>query len=51
MDFKSAIRVIEGFPKPGISFKDITTLLKQGESGTGQPLSASQPLPGSVGQR
>ena len=28
MDLKSKIRVIEGFPKPGISFKDITTLLK-----------------------
>ncbi len=31
MDLKSKIRVIEGFPKPGISFKDITTLLKDGE--------------------
>lgn len=28
MDLKSTIRVIEGFPKKGISFKDITTLLK-----------------------
>lgn len=28
MDLKSTIRVIEGFPKEGISFKDITTLLK-----------------------
>lgn len=28
MDFKSKIRTIEDFPKPGISFKDITTLLK-----------------------
>lgn len=27
MDIKSKIRVIEGFPKDGISFKDITTLL------------------------
>ncbi|WP_195576000.1 adenine phosphoribosyltransferase [Paenibacillus sp. 1001270B_150601_E10] len=32
MDFKSHIRVIEDFPKPGISFKDITTLLKDGEA-------------------
>jgi adenine phosphoribosyltransferase len=28
MDFMSKIRTIEDFPKPGISFKDITTLLK-----------------------
>ena len=28
MDIKSKIRVIEDFPKEGISFKDITTLLK-----------------------
>lgn len=28
MDLKSTIRVIEDFPKEGISFKDITTLLK-----------------------
>lgn len=28
MDFKSKVRTIEDFPKPGISFKDITTLLK-----------------------
>lgn len=32
MDFKSHVRVIEDFPKPGISFKDITTLLKDGEA-------------------
>jgi adenine phosphoribosyltransferase len=32
MDFKEQIRVIENFPKPGISFKDITTLLKDGEA-------------------
>lgn len=31
MDFKSHIRVIEGFPQPGVSFKDITTLLGNGE--------------------
>ncbi|NMA68776.1 MAG: adenine phosphoribosyltransferase [Desulfitobacterium sp.] len=31
MDLKEHIRVIEDFPKPGISFKDITTLLKDGE--------------------
>ncbi len=31
MDLKSKIRVIDGFPKPGISFKDITTLLKDAE--------------------
>ena len=30
MDLKSKIRVIEDFPKKGISFKDITTLLKDG---------------------
>ncbi|MBC8589610.1 adenine phosphoribosyltransferase [Wansuia hejianensis] len=28
MDLKSKIRVIENFPKEGISFKDITTLIK-----------------------
>lgn len=28
MDLKEKIRVIEGFPTEGISFKDITTLLK-----------------------
>lgn len=28
MDFKSMIRTVDDFPKPGISFKDITTLLK-----------------------
>lgn len=32
MDFKEHIRVIEDFPKPGISFKDITTLMKNGEA-------------------
>lgn len=31
MDFKSKIRVIENFPKKGISFKDITTLIKNKE--------------------
>ncbi|KAF5071518.1 adenine phosphoribosyltransferase [Proteiniclasticum sp. QWL-01] len=30
MDFKEHIRVIEDFPKPGISFKDITTVIKNG---------------------
>ncbi len=32
MDFKEKIRVIEGFPHAGISFKDITTLLKDGQA-------------------
>lgn len=32
MDFDEHIRVIENFPKSGISFKDITTLLKNGEA-------------------
>ncbi|MBN3525708.1 adenine phosphoribosyltransferase [Paenibacillus apiarius] len=32
MDFKSYIRVIPDFPQPGISFKDITTLLKDGQA-------------------
>lgn len=32
MDFKSRIRVVENFPKEGISFKDITTLLSDGPS-------------------
>ncbi len=32
MELKDKIRVIEGFPKEGISFKDITTLLKDGEA-------------------
>lgn len=31
MDFKNSIRVIENFPKEGISFKDITTAIKDGE--------------------
>lgn len=30
MDFKPFIRIIENFPKEGIRFKDITTLLKDG---------------------
>ena len=32
MDLKSKIRVIEDFPSPGISFKDITTLLSDSEA-------------------
>jgi len=32
MDLKAKIRVIEDYPKPGISFKDITTLFKDGEA-------------------
>ena len=32
MDLKEKIRVIEGFPKEGISFKDIITLLQNGEA-------------------
>ncbi len=32
MDFKAKVRTIEDFPKPGISFKDITTLLKEKDS-------------------
>jgi adenine phosphoribosyltransferase len=32
MDFKSLIREVPDFPKPGISFKDITTLLKDGQA-------------------
>ena len=31
MDLKNSIRIIENFPKQGISFKDITTLLQNGE--------------------
>lgn len=31
VDFKQHIRTVEDFPKPGISFKDITTLLHQPE--------------------
>lgn len=27
MDLKNSIRIIEGFPKEGISFKDVTTIL------------------------
>lgn len=30
MDFKEYIRIIPDFPKPGIRFKDITTLLSNG---------------------
>ena len=32
MDLKEKIRVIPDFPQPGISFKDITTLLRFGEA-------------------
>lgn len=32
MDFKALIRDVPNFPKPGIGFKDITTLLKNGEA-------------------
>lgn len=32
MDLKERIRVIEGFPKEGISFKDVTTLLQDKEA-------------------
>ena len=32
MDLKKAIREIENFPKEGISFKDITTLMQDGEA-------------------
>jgi adenine phosphoribosyltransferase len=31
LDYKKHIRVIPDFPQPGISFKDITTLLQNGE--------------------
>lgn len=32
MELKEKIRIIEGFPKEGISFKDITTLVGDGEA-------------------
>ncbi|NLN16098.1 MAG: adenine phosphoribosyltransferase [Firmicutes bacterium] len=32
MDLKARIREIPDFPQPGVSFKDITTLLKDGEA-------------------
>ena len=32
MDLKSKIRVIDGFPKEGISFKDMTTLISDAEA-------------------
>ncbi|GAA0354774.1 adenine phosphoribosyltransferase [Bacillus horti] len=32
MDFKQKIRVVQDFPKEGIRFKDITTLMKDGEA-------------------
>jgi len=32
MDLKEKIRVIEGFPREGISFKDVTTLLNDKEA-------------------
>lgn len=32
MDLKSKIRVVENFPIEGISFKDVTTLLQDGEA-------------------
>lgn len=32
MDLKDKIRIVENFPKDGISFKDITTLIGDGEA-------------------
>ena len=32
MNLESFVRTIEDYPQPGISFKDITTLLKNGEA-------------------
>lgn len=32
MDIREKIRVIDGFPEPGISFKDITTLLRDADA-------------------
>lgn len=32
MDFKEKIRIVQDFPQPGVRFKDITTLLKDGEA-------------------
>ena len=32
MDLKEKIRIIPDFPKPGISFKDITTLLRDADA-------------------
>ena len=32
MDFKAAIRTIPDFPKPGIMFRDVTTLFGDGEA-------------------
>lgn len=32
MDLKNSIRIIQDFPKQGISFKDITTLIQDGEA-------------------
>lgn len=32
MDLRSKIRNVEDFPKPGIGFKDVTTLFKDGEA-------------------
>ena len=32
MDLKKVIREVENFPKEGINFKDITTLMQDGEA-------------------
>lgn len=32
MDLKKYVTIVEDFPKPGISFKDITTLMHNGEA-------------------
>ena len=32
LDLKALIRTVPGFPKPGVQFRDITTLLKRGDA-------------------
>lgn len=44
MDFKDKIRIIEDFPETGVSFKDITTLLKDKDAFKGALMSMANSL-------
>ncbi len=46
MDLKALVREIPDFPKPGVSFKDITTVLKSAEAFRQVVLEMAQPFRG-----